>query len=95
MINKVNIQSLIEQITYNFSILTEKRAKEHLVFLQVIALMDYYNQLDEFIPNWNNNNEKVSEGPARCHTHHLVDHGFNWYCYRECGIESGALLLGI
>lgn len=38
-------------------ILTEKRAKEQLAFLQVIALMDYYNQLDEFIPNWNNGNE--------------------------------------
>ena len=33
--------------------LSEERSEEHIAFTQVIALMDYYNELDKFIPDWN------------------------------------------
>lgn len=34
-------------------LISEERSEEHIAFTQVIALMDYYNELDKFIPDWN------------------------------------------
>ena len=35
-------------------ILSEQRAKEHLAFIQLIALRDKWNEIDEFEPDWSN-----------------------------------------
>lgn len=37
--------------------LNKQRVKEHLIFTQLITLMDYYNQLDEFYPDWSNSKQ--------------------------------------
>ena len=47
--------TIINNTTENKNIsLTGTRSKQHLAFIQLVALRDKWNEIDEFIPDWRN-----------------------------------------